>query len=264
MDHDENTYNILVLGPTGAGKSHLINTFFNQRICEDDVSHLSVTREVCFIKGEGNVYNPENQAFENRNVVVADTVGLCDTEWTDEQIFDLIEARVSCNFRHIDAIFVVFRADRLQKEHVENIKRIMSWLNYSKNNNHLRFLFVGTHAENLDDKKKSQLRSQAINILGIIDSSEPGDSKYNPVVYVGFPPEDTLNEMGKDRVRKSWDLLQPLLQLKKGKALDDYHKVMVKKFNTWKKLRIDLWIPNPFFITKQALARAFGNRCAIL
>lgn len=57
LDHSEDTYNILVIGPTGAGKSHLINVIFNESICDSRASHKSVTREIYFIRGRGEVYD---------------------------------------------------------------------------------------------------------------------------------------------------------------------------------------------------------------
>ena len=52
----------------------------------------------------------------------------------------------------IDVVFIAFKADRLIPQVVNNIKRILSWLNCEKR--YLRFTFVGTYAENLSDAKK--------------------------------------------------------------------------------------------------------------
>jgi len=47
LDYDDDTYNILVVGPTGAGKSRFINVLFNQQICDSEQSFNSVTRDIC-------------------------------------------------------------------------------------------------------------------------------------------------------------------------------------------------------------------------
>src|SRR5207248_723402 len=111
----------------------------------------------------------EKGAFVERSIVVADTIGLCDTEWEDDTIINLIKGRISSNFRQIDAVYIVFRADRLLKVHVENIKRVLAWLKYS-DRNCLRFQFVGAYADYLDANKKDELRKQATEIFGLRDT----------------------------------------------------------------------------------------------
>lgn len=214
LDDKENTYNVLVLGPTGAGKSHLINVFFNQKICESDVSHSSVTQEIYFIRGRGTVYNHSEKRFEDREIVVADTIGLCDTEWDDNHIINLIKGRVSSNFKHIDAVYVVFRADRLLKDFVINIKMLLQWLQYQKGDNWLRFQFVGTYADYLDVAKKNSLRKEATKIFGLGQTHKfLYTKKFESLVYTGFQPEDTLNEVTKPRVEESWESLKMLLEV---------------------------------------------------
>uniref|UniRef100_A0A914E5C3 AIG1-type G domain-containing protein n=1 Tax=Acrobeloides nanus TaxID=290746 RepID=A0A914E5C3_9BILA len=216
LDHEENNYNVLVVGPTGAGKSHLINIFFNQKICDSEVSHRSVTKEIYFVRGRGQVYNIKKKVFEERNVVVADTIGLCDTEWDDKKIINLIRNRVSSNIKYMDAVFVVFRADRLLKEHVQNIKMILKWLKYSTGNNDLRFLFVGTYADYLTDEKKNSLRQEATEIFGLKQTGRTSmvtSEDLQSLVYTGFPPEDSLNDRTKEKVKESWESVKTLLKL---------------------------------------------------
>ena len=49
-DHD--AFNVVVLGPTGAGKSTLINHIFNRTVCGTSATAQSCTREVKFYRGE--------------------------------------------------------------------------------------------------------------------------------------------------------------------------------------------------------------------
>jgi len=135
LDAEEDTYNVVIIGPTGAGKSHLINVLFNSPICESRLSHLSVTPEVYFIRGQGQVTSRRPNAkistdtvVNERKVVVTDTIGLCDTRFTNEQIFDLIRGRVSRNFKTIHGVIIVLSTDRIIPTVRDHVKKVLEWL----------------------------------------------------------------------------------------------------------------------------------------
>jgi len=211
LDSAEDTYNILVVGPTGAGKSHLINVFFNQEICDSEVNLRSVTREIYFVRGRGEIYDLKEKKFLIKDIIVADTIGLCDTEWDHTQIINMIKGRISSNCRYIDAVYIVYRADRLIKQYVDNIKKVLNWLNYDPQNKsynaNTRFWFIGTYADYLSNEKKVELSNQAREIFGLenltervfdIDETVQMDS----LIFTGFPPEEALNSVTKPRVEE--------------------------------------------------------------
>jgi ribosome biogenesis GTPase A len=213
LDNNEDTYNILVIGPTGTGKSHLINVMFNERICESKVSHHSVTREIYFIRGKGQIFDVKSSQYVEKNIVVADTIGLCDTEWGDSQIIDMIKGRVSSNIKYLDRILIVFKADRLTQHHIENIKRIMEWLKYKDNN--LAISFIATYAEHIETEKKDQLREEAERIFNVKSQvfSRAHNKTFQSLIYTGFPPEKALNDLIRLRVEESWEELRMIMTL---------------------------------------------------
>ena len=77
---DNAAYNVLVLGPTGAGKSSIINLFFNRKICESEDSVNSVTRHIEFHVGLGECV--VNGAYGVHRINLIDSIGFCDSELT--------------------------------------------------------------------------------------------------------------------------------------------------------------------------------------
>ena len=72
---DNDAYNIVVLGPTGAGKSTLINNMFNLTVCKAEPTVESVTKEVKFLKGIFRFVGIKDTLDKKANVI--DTIGKC-------------------------------------------------------------------------------------------------------------------------------------------------------------------------------------------
>jgi GTPase SAR1 family protein len=214
LDYNEDTFNILVIGPTGAGKSHLINTLFNNQICD---SEASVTKEVYFIRGRGQVYDQNKKKIITKNILVADTIGLCDSHSHNEMI-ELIKERVSTNFKFIDAVYVVFAANRLLDVYVENIKKILNLLSYKQDssvNSDLRFMFVATQAEFLSNEDRERLKNEFKEKFSIHTDryNVLTGEHYENIIFTGFMPEKYLNKEGKERVKSDWTSLTRIFKL---------------------------------------------------
>lgn len=155
----------------------------------------------------------------DKDIIVADTIGLCDTDWDDSKIINMIKSRIDSNLKHIDAVYIVFRADRLIEQYVQNIKKILTWLDYfnGSTDNDLRFQFIGTFAENIDEEQKAKLRSEAKEIFGLKDTRrafiEVPDLRFNSLIYTGFPPERSLNSFTKQNLQKDWKKLMLITRL---------------------------------------------------
>lgn len=242
LDYKKETYNVLMIGPTGAGKSRLINVLFNQQICEESMSHRSVTREIYFVRGFGTVYNSLTNVRENKEIVVADSIGLCDTEWEESEVHCLIKERISANYKFIDLVYIVFRADRLLKHHVKNIEKFLNWLSCDYRNSQ-RIQFVATHADFLTETQIHQLSSEVVDIFHLKPTAAIQANSRNlkqqdydikkssertstakfinsedafseqllapveescSIMYIGFPPEDNLNEKTAAKVKASY------------------------------------------------------------
>lgn len=198
LDNDEqdSTYNILLIGPSGAGKSNFVNVLLNRNIVESEASFEGVTNEIVMIKCDGKVYDNNQNQYVDKEIIITDTIGLSDRRWDKENmpnLFEFLRDHISSSFRHFDLVYIVFSADRLIKESVDNIKAVFKWLNYSEHINRIRFIV--TKSDNLSDDDKIRMRKEAIKILGIeknVSNLEPREDYL--VYFTGFPPERNGNE----------------------------------------------------------------------
>ena len=71
---DQTFFNIVMLGPTGSGKSTLINNLFNLTVCEAGDSADSVTKQIMFYQGTFNWMLSDGGSVE-KPVKIIDTIG---------------------------------------------------------------------------------------------------------------------------------------------------------------------------------------------
>ena len=69
-ENDNNSYNIVIIGPTGSGKSSTINQMFNKRVCPTNSGPDSVTKELKFYQGD-----LKNSDTNFEKVTIIDTIG---------------------------------------------------------------------------------------------------------------------------------------------------------------------------------------------
>lgn len=120
---------------------------------------------------------------------------------------------MSSNIKYIDLVIVVFRAGRIEREHVESIEKVLHWLNYRGKENRLRFMFVGTWADHATDEKKDQLRKQAIEIFNLKETEKlaiPRQRDFQSLIYTGFPPEEDMTWSQREKAAKCYDNLQQI------------------------------------------------------
>ena len=74
-DSDNNAFNILFLGPTGAGKSTLINHLFNRTVCKTGGAAISTTKQARFHSGSHHLWSTHGE----KNIQRRTKVNVCDT-----------------------------------------------------------------------------------------------------------------------------------------------------------------------------------------
>ena len=93
-----------------------------------------------FVRGQGRI------GGKNRTVIVADTIGLCDT-FDHDQAVRLMKDRIAENMNRVHRVYIVVHKDRLLPEFQKALKEVLRWLQYNKPTNKKFFKFVITHTE---------------------------------------------------------------------------------------------------------------------
>lgn len=166
LDEKSNdNYNIVFLGPTGSGKSSLINRLFNCTVMATDNGVKSVTRNIHYSEGEYTFhdYNCKKKK-KGKAITIIDTVGMCDSTLSKQEVYNMIKYSLKTNILHIDKVVIVC-SGRIESNHVDAIKQFMQWLNYKKY--HKRFCFFLNKCESLDKSKRNLNLLDMCEILGI-------------------------------------------------------------------------------------------------
>lgn len=197
LDEAEGTMNYLVIGPMGAGKSRLINVFFNARVCDEGESLDAMTKEITFIRGESAMEFVEGVGAAQRvtrrrnKIVLIDTVGLCDTEWSEEDLHRLIKNRVSSNTPQVHGVLVLLPATERLNPHVKaSLRALLDWLQFDIHRS--LFNFVLTKADRLQGSEeeiaadKERLKTQLAAAFGILPVPRRRGEEL-PIYFTAFP-----------------------------------------------------------------------------
>ena len=179
--NDAEAYNVVLLGPTGAGKSTLINLIFNQNVAEAYVDPDSVTKNMTFYTGEGYV----TEFVRDRNVQVKkrinliDSIGFCDSHLDPKEVYRIIKEQITSNTATLHKVVIV-TSGRIEAQHKESIKQVLEWLKYDPKatpgsaSSNMSFLFVYTKMDGKSEDERATALAKMCDRLGAATSAFDG------------------------------------------------------------------------------------------
>jgi len=188
----DDTHVILIIGPTGAGKSRLINLIFNTVVAFSELSSNSCTKEIIFYYGKIN--GPE---VSDKKLCVIDTVGLCDSMLSQTEVLLLLKDRINI-ISHINKIFVVVN-HKHEKGHYEGIMNIFDWLSVIQLPSLVHFIITKCEGIKIDITKKlieeyKSKYSQYSDDLIITIKITKEKATIPKIICVGFPDSSIYKE----------------------------------------------------------------------
>lgn len=175
----DTAYNVVVIGPTGCGKSNLINLMYNKTVRVSKESVDSIDRGVSITQG---ICNGSLFGYKNYPVNICDCMGFCDSELSGAEVFDKIQHTIEAAMVRVHRVVIVC-SGRLEKPQEEQIGRMVTWLKVKEHP--FNFILVYTKCDKMTEAERETALNKIMSRLGL----SPCTTKRNK-----FPTSSTHGE----------------------------------------------------------------------
>lgn len=190
---------IVFVGPTGVGKSRLINYLVREDIMDSKMSIQSVSQDLNYlyvnVHSKGIVMEWET----NRKYYFVDTQGLCDTKLPNDRVLKLIEKGLSKGVKYVSRFCICLRNGRFTDEQKGAISDIIDKFDLLKNNRKQNVMIIITHCDNLSEKYINNviaeyLKDPMIKSLTNYVKNQDGNYEVVNILPVGLPDLENLDD----------------------------------------------------------------------
>jgi len=184
---DRDTHVVLLIGPTGAGKSRIINVITESYITESSIDVVSVSIDVRFY-----YYRYSNEDETNRKICLVDTMGISDNRLTTDELIKLLRSRIRNTVQHYNTVLLVSR-NRILNDQFSNIKNLLTDLNGIKKEN-IHLVLSGFEFQPEEIRMKNiALASQMDSVKDVICISDEKHPSPDRIVCTGFADYSSLD-----------------------------------------------------------------------
>ena len=192
---------------------------FNENVNESRGGARSVTRDLSFLQGSAELRETnegESIKIIQPKINIIDTIGLCDSVMTEEEVFSLIKEKLESNLFHIDRVVIVC-SGRVEICHQEAMKNFMRWLKYKEYKRN--FTFIYNKCDMIEEDKRLDNLNDACGMLGIDASNTIKNENIRPTELAftsGMPPNSKFEDIKDNLLRLQESVLVPTYEENNG------------------------------------------------
>ena len=188
LDGNYNPFRVIVIGPTGVGKSTIINHLYNKEVC--NIGQDSATRETDKVASTHGIYfNTRKMSHKGgklassvKRVNIFDTIGLCDGQLTDSENIEYIKSYLEPRIEKLDKVVVVFSVESKSENHTEAMKACLYALNYGDNKENFVFVLSQCDLFPQDQKENEEQLYKMVNKITDGNMPSPTTLKRQTVI----------------------------------------------------------------------------------
>lgn len=143
------------IGPTGSGKSRLINYLLGEDLLVSQASLESVTSTISAASVLTCLKQEKYEAVLED--VFVDSVGLMDTKLTNAEVLEIVSKGIKMGFKTVNKFFIVLRNGRMEPAQEAAIADAIAWFGLDLEQRKAHVVVVITHCDSLNEKTSEEV-----------------------------------------------------------------------------------------------------------
>ena len=180
LDKSNDPFRVLVIGPTGVGKSTIINHLYNREVCT--IGKDSATRQTDEVSSTHGIYFYGKKKKDFKRVNIFDTIGLCDGQLSDSENIEYIRSYFEPRIEKLDKVVVIFSVESKSENNTEALKACLYALNYADNKENFIFVLSQCDLYDQDIKESEEQLYKMVNKITVGNMPPPATMKKQTMI----------------------------------------------------------------------------------